>query len=159
MTPTRRVSAGGRALVVNEEKMVAKPYLDVTGNLTIGAGHLVTQEEKDTGQLIISAPYKDGLPLPVLDLLLSNDLSGVEDAINHGVTVPLNQNQFDALADLIFNIGVTAFKNSTLLKLLNQGHYTSVPEQLRRWTFSKGIKIAALVNRRENEIKLWNTPT
>jgi GH24 family phage-related lysozyme (muramidase) len=159
MTQTRRVSARGRALVVNEEKMVAKPYLDVTGNLTIGAGHLVTQEEKDTGQLIIAAPYKDGLPLPVLDLLLSNDLSGVEDAINHGVTVPLNQNQFDALADLIFNIGVTAFKNSTLLKLLNQGHYTSVPEQLRRWTFSKGIKITALVNRREHEITLWNTPT
>lgn len=139
--------------------MVLKPYIDVTGHMTIGAGHLVTQDEKDTGQLIIAAPYKDGLPLPVLDLLLSNDLSGVEDALNQYVTVPLNQNQFDALADLIFNIGVTAFKNSTLLKLLNQKNYVAVPDQLRRWTFSSGVKITALVNRREHEITLWNSPT
>jgi lysozyme len=47
-------------------------------------------------------------------------------------------------------------KDSTLLKRLNAGAYAEVPRQLRRWSFADGKQVQGLLNRRENEIKLWN---
>jgi lysozyme len=54
-----------------------------------------------------------------------------------------------------FNVGASAFKQSTLLKRLNARDFVDVPNQLRRWNKSGGKKVQGLVNRRENEIKLW----
>jgi lysozyme len=88
--------------------------------------------------------------------LLSQDVKPAEQSVNNGVKVSLNQNQFDALVSFTFNVGGGAFSSSTLLKVLNQGQYDQVPDQLRRWTKSGGRTVQGLVNRRENEIKLWN---
>jgi lysozyme len=77
--------------------------------------------------------------------------------VNESVTVPLNQNQFDALVSFSFNVGDNAFRGSTLLKLLNQGQYDQVPAQLRRWVRDNGHVVQGLINRREKEIVLWNT--
>ena len=79
-----------------------------------------------------------------------------DQAVNDGVTVALKPYQFDALVSFSFNVGVSAFKNSTLLSVLNEGKYDEVPGQLGRWVFSGGHKVQGLVNRRENEVKLWN---
>ena len=46
------------------------------------------------------------------------DLYSVEQAIIRLVKVKLNQNQFDALCSLIFNIGISTFNTSTLLASL-----------------------------------------
>ena len=53
--------------------------------------------------------------------------------MNDGVKVPLEQDQFDALTSFVFNVGSGAFRDSTLLRLLNEGKYDEVPEQLNRW--------------------------
>jgi lysozyme len=42
------------------------------------------------------------------------------------------------------------------LKLLNQGQFAEVPDQLRRWKFSGGQVSKGLINRREKEIALWS---
>jgi ribosomal protein L14E/L6E/L27E len=42
------------------------------------------------------------------------------------------------------------------LKVLNLGKYEEVPGQFKRWVYSGGKKVNGLVNRRENEIQLWN---
>jgi lysozyme len=55
-------------------------------------------------------------------------------------------------------MGDTAFRSSTLLRLLNQGQYDQVPAQLRRWNMDSGHVVQGLVNRRNKEIDLWNTP-
>jgi lysozyme len=70
----------------------------------------------------------------------------------------LNQNQFDALVSFAFNVGDGAFRSSTLLRLLNQGQYDQVPAQLRRWNMDNGHVVQGLINRRNKEIALWNTP-
>jgi lysozyme len=90
--------------------------------------------------------------------LLGQDLEGAERTVNEAVTVPLNQNQFDALVSFTFNVGNGAFRGSTLLKLLNQRQYDQVPTQLRRWVMDNGHVVQGLVNRREKEIALWNAP-
>ena len=88
---------------------------------------------------------------------MAQDLERFEAAVNDGVQVALNQNQFDALVSFAFNVGRQGFKSSTLLKKLNQGLYDEVPAQLRRWNKTGGNVIQGLVNRREKEIALWQS--
>ena len=54
---------------------------------------------------------------------MTQDLKKFESAVNTAAKVPLNQNQFDALVSLTYNIGIGAFKDSTLLKKLNNKDY------------------------------------
>lgn len=81
------------------------------------------------------------------------------DALARAVKVPLNQNQFDALASWTYNVGQGAMQKSTLIRKLNQGDYAAVPEQLMRWTSSKsGDSNKGLTNRRVAEAKIFTTP-
>lgn len=56
--------------------------------------------------------------------------------MNQAVKAVVNQNLFDAQVTLVYNIGETAFKQSTLVKAWNAGHYKTVADQFSRW--SKG---------------------
>ena len=89
--------------------------------------------------------------------ILAQDVRRFERAVNKYVEVQLTQNQFDVLIDFAFNIGVGAFRNSTLLKVLNRGEYNEVPNQLRKWIRAGGRVIRGLVLRRERECDLWVT--
>lgn len=79
---------------------------------TIGYGH--------TG-----AEVHEGLKITQqeADRLLKNDLVIHCNNVEKLVTVPLNQNQFDALVSFEFNIGYGNFSQSTLLRLLNSKNY------------------------------------
>ncbi len=153
-----KMSANGKKLLSQWEGLRNKVYKDVAGLPTIGVGHLLTKEEINSGKITIDGEpveYDAGLDDEQVIALLSQDLNRFEQAVSEGVHVPLNQNQFDALVAFTFNIGVGAFEKSTLLKELNQGRYDEVPEQMRRWVKAGGKTVAGLVNRRENEITLW----
>ena len=71
------------------------------------------------------------------------------------VKVPLNQNQFDSLVSFVYNLGEGSLASSTLLKLLNQGDYDSVPAQMMRWTKAGGVDLPGLVRRRKAEGDLF----
>ena len=75
------------------------------------------------------------------------DLRYFEAAVNSAVKAPINQNQFDALVSFAFNVGVEAFKGTTLLRLLNRKHYISAAEQFLRWTRGGGKVLPGLVTR------------
>lgn len=136
-----------------------KIYKDSASYPTIGVGHLLTKDELSSGEIMINGQpvsFLEGITQHEALDLLEQDLRIAEQAVNDGVKVPLNQNQFDALVSFVFNVGTGAFKNSTLLKRLNEGDYDEVPAQLRRWVRSGKRIINGLINRREKEIKLWN---
>ena len=140
-----KMSAEGLDKLKEWEGCVLHPYKDAAGLLTIGVGHLI-QPSETFGTITLDH---------ALDIL-ANDLIRFEEAVNKYVTVPLEQNQFDALVSFAFNVGVGAFKSSTLLKKLNVGFYESIPDQMLRWTKAGGKKLDGLVTRRKNEIELWN---
>ncbi len=122
-----------------------KVYLDSAGYPTIGVGHLIKPGEKFTE-----------ITDEEVDALLFLDLNIAYKAIEKYVFVTLNQNQFDALISLVFNIGVNAFRKSKLLKLIN----TNASRDLisRSWAEFRiaGGKVSqGLVNRRSKEIKLY----
>ena len=91
------------------------------------------------------------------------DLDIAERAVRKYVKVALNQNQFDALVDFVFNCGASNLASSTLLKLLNRGDYAAVPAQLMRWTKArdrktgKMVELRGLVIRRKWEADLWSS--
>jgi lysozyme len=93
------------------------------------------------------------------DELLRMDLAYVEPWITRMVTVPLSQNQFDALVSFAFNVGVTALRYSTLLRLLNQGLYDEAASQFLRWDKArvdgKLVPVAGLAKRRQRERLLF----
>ncbi len=154
------MSQNGTKLLAEWEGVETEVYDDAAGLPTIGVGHLLTQNERNSGKITIkgqAVDYKQGLSeQEVLDLL-AQDLERFEAAVSDAVQVALRQNQFDALVSFAFNVGTQAFKSSTLLKKLNQGLYDEVPAQLRRWNKAGGKVIQGLINRREKEIGLWQS--
>jgi len=86
------------------------------------------------------------------------DMAWAQNAVLASVTVPLNQNQFDALVSFTENEGPTAFEESTLLRLLNAGDYGAAAAQFPRWVYQSGQILPGLVTRRSQEAALFNTP-
>ena len=156
-----QVGQSGKKLFQEWEGLELNEYLDSGGAPTIGVGHLMTRSERMSGKIMINGKgvvYRNGLTVQQCWDLLDQDLDFAEASVNSMVKVSLNQNQFDALVSFIFNVGESAFRNSTLLKVLNAGHFDQVPAQLRRWIRDNGKVVKGLVNRREKEIALWNRP-
>ncbi len=156
-----QVGQSGKKLFQEWEGLELNEYLDSGGAPTIGVGHLMTRSERMSGKIMINGKgvvYRNGLSVQQCWDLLDQDLDFAEASVNSMVKVSLNQNQFDALVSFIFNVGESAFRNSTLLKVLNAGHFDQVPAQLRRWIRDNGKVVKGLVNRREKEIALWNRP-
>lgn len=89
---------------------------------------------------------------------LRQDLGHAKSAVDRYVKVPLNVNQYGALASFVFNCGEGAFAGSTLLRKLNSGDYDAVPAQLMRWVNNDGKRMKGLVRRRAAEGALWETP-
>lgn len=89
---------------------------------------------------------------------LLQDMATAIRGVDSSVEVPLNENQRGALISFAFNVGVGAFKRSTLLRRLNAGKYEDVPAQLMRWVNNDGKYMKGLARRRSSEGVLWNTP-
>lgn len=67
----------------------------------------------------------------------------------------LSQNQCDALASLIYNIGIEAFRTSTLLKLLNARDFVGAANQFLVWNKAEGQVLEGLIRRRGIEKTLF----
>lgn len=145
-----KTSPEGRALIESREGVVLSAYKDSAGILTIGVGHTsAAGEPKVTAGLTITARQASEI--------LTRDLAVFEKAVNADVKVPLNQNEFDALVSLVFNIGAGAFKGSTLLRKLNAGDRAGAAEQFLVWNKitvnGKKQTLRGLTTRREAERK------
>lgn len=76
-------------------------------------------------------------------------------AIKDLVRVELNKNQVQALTSFIDDRGVSVFKNSTLLKVLNKNEFELVPQELARWIRINGKVSEEMVEQRQTEIDLF----
>jgi len=153
----RHTTARGIDAIIRREGSEAKAYRDSAGLLTIGVGHLLTKSELASGKVVIGGEpvkWKDGLTADEIQNLLGQDLREAEEAVVRHAP-GLNDNQFDALVSLVFNIGVSAFAGSTLLRRIREGDLGAVPAQILRWNRSGGRVVPGLVRRREDEARQW----
>lgn len=81
------------------------------------------------------------------------DIQKFEGALKKCVTVPLAQHEYDAYVSLAYNIGPTAFCNSTLVKKLNQQDYAGGCADILKWDKFKGKPLRGLTIRRQEEYK------
>lgn len=137
-------SPAGRKAISDREGNKLTAYQDGGGVWTIGVGHTSAAGAPEVRKgMTITASESD--------VILSRDLKDVEKAVLSSVKVPLNQNEFDALVSLVFNIGPTAFAKSTLLKKLNAGDRAGAADQFLVWVKDNGKTVQGLVNRRKAE--------
>lgn len=78
--------------------------------------------------------------------------------IDPKLTVQLNQNQLDAIASFIYNLGFTAWFKSTLRRKINiNPKDATIPAEFLRWNKAAGKVMAGLTRRRKAEAELWNS--
>ncbi len=162
------MSDRGRTMLIELEGSRSRAYQDTRGFLTIGVGHLLTTAELMSGKIAIgdeAVKYRDELTEEHIGQLFQQDLEKYEAVVRQSVKPMLTQAQFDALVSFTFNTGVGefrkdrwvgGFRGSTLLKRINIGRFSEVPQEMRRWIYAGGETSDGLVARREVEIERWN---
>jgi len=136
-------------LIKKAEGLRVKAYLCPAGVPTIGYG---------------STFYPDGTAIHIGDTITESQaesffhatLSSIEKHLLPILTRELNQNQFSALVSFTFNLGIGAFKKSTLLKKVNANRWDpSIRDEFHRWVHASGKVLPGLVTRRKAEANLY----
>ena len=144
------ISEKGYNMIKSFEGLSLKSYKDTGGVWTIGHGTI---------------KYPSGVKVKQGDTCtkeqalewLKNDCKWVDACLDKHIKVKVNQNQFDALASLVYNIGETAFVKSTILRLINENNLSGAAKQFDRWVYDIGKLITGLANRRNAEKKHFLT--
>lgn len=139
-------SIGYKALH-EREGLRLKPYLDTQGIPTIAMGNTY---------------YEDGKKVTMQDKELTIEQAGnlatvtadkFAFQVDSLLKVKVNQNQFNALVSLAYNIGITGFRNSTVLRKVNiNPNDPTIKEAFLMWTKNPELK-----GRRESEVKQYFT--
>ena len=139
------MKASGKAysLIQQSEGLRLTSYRCPSGIWTIGYGH--------------TSGVTEGMTITVEEAneFLRQDIVFAEDVVNaQGLT--LRQCQFDALVSLVFNIGGSAFRRSTLLKKIRVNpDDNAIMDEFLRWVYSRGKVLPGLQRRRLAEMKLY----
>lgn len=156
----RSLSAQGIEFIKKREGFSSKKYEDQAGHCTIGYGTLLHTGNCD-GRAS-EQRYESGISEETATQLLVQEAGKCQQFVNDCVAVPLGQNQNDALVSFVYNVGGASFRNSTMLRLLNQGQYNAVPTELKKWTKSRKngnlVDLTDLVKRRAAEAELFQKP-
>jgi len=134
-------------LIKKYEGLSLKPYICPAGYWTIGYGHVLTKDELKE--------YKNGITKKEAELLLYHDVFKTFFLISPLVNVKLHPYCWDALTSFSFNVGVYAFKASSLRKKINRGEFYDAAEEFMRWVYAGGRKLKGLVKRRREERELF----
>jgi GH24 family phage-related lysozyme (muramidase) len=116
-----KTNEAGLNLIKSFEGLRLEAYLCSAGIWTIGYGHTGDVQE---GYIITETEAEE---------LFLRDLQNAESIVNDLVKVKLNDNEFSALTSFVFNVGLSQFSESTLLKMLNDQEYQKAADQFLRW--------------------------
>jgi lysozyme len=143
-------SASAVKLISEFEGFSSKPYKDIRGIATIGYGFTHYLDGRSVTMSDLPISRQDA------DVLISQLASGIAGRISKLVTVPITQNQLDALMSFAYNLGVGSLSGSTLLKLLNTGNYHGAAAEFVKWCRAGGGNVVpGLLRRREAEQALF----
>jgi len=155
------ISDKGLQLMQTIETLRLQPYDDQTGQAisewckgaTIGYGYLIPANEW--------LHFANGISKFYAGILLEKTLLLTERAINRTIIKPLQQQQFDALVLLTFNIGITAFAESSVAKQINDPcavtRYPTLESAWKAWNKSQNKENDGLINRRQCEWNIWRS--
>ena len=145
-----KISNKGLELIKEFEGFSSTAYLCSAKKATIGYGNTF---------------WEDGTPIKLgeqiskerAETLLKHVVDNFSVAVEVDIKIEVTQNQFDAMVSLAYNIGLGAFKNSTLLRQLNRGNFVGASQEFLRWDKSNGKPLLGLTRRREREKLLFDS--
>lgn len=147
LSSVNNVSAQGVDLIKKYEKFDDKEYIDDAGKLSIGYGTRLKYHPELKNKKI-----NDEVATAYLKKVLDSE---VVPSIKRNIKIPLNQNQLNAVASLIYNIGSSKFANSKLLKAINSKNINEIIKNWQEFRLGDGEILDGLVKRRAEEIKLF----
>ena len=146
-----QISDDAVELAKHHEGFRAHAYLDAVKIPTIGYGltryyHRPCAQKAKMGDVITEdeAFFALGAVMQMFFAAATIDLE-----------VELEQFQVDALASFIYNVGVKAFRSSTLYRLINAGDFAGAKAEFARWNRAGGRVLSGLVRRRAAEAELY----
>lgn len=142
-----KVTPNGIALIKQFEGFRGKAYTPVPGDrLTIGYGFIEGVKPGDT------------MTREEADARLPLELAVYENAVTGACSNPPNENEFSAMVSFCFNIGISGFRKSTVLRSHNVGDKQAAARAFALWNKSGGVVYAGLTKRRAEEATLYLTP-
>lgn len=142
-------SAVATHMVASFEGLELKAYTDQRGIWTLGYGHTSGVKEGDTCTPVQALGWLSG-DLSVADRCLTWALNDV--------LATLNQNEWDALVSLTFNIGCASIYGSTVRREIRAGNFPLAAGAFLLWNKVHGQVDPGLVKRRAAERALFLTP-
>jgi lysozyme len=139
-----KTSIKGLVELAGLEGVCLQPYLDSVGVVTIGVG--ATRSEIPG----LSLAHRDITVAEAIDLFKTS-IVRYENAVNKALSVPVTQEQFDALTSICYNIGVGGLAKSTFIKRINANDTKArIAAAIMMWNKPKEI-----MGRRAKEAKLF----
>jgi len=145
-----RTTKQGLDLIKGFEGFQSKAYRCPAGVPTIGYG--CTFYLDGTHVRMTDDPITEAQAMG----LLKEQLKYYEEGVNRYVKTKVTQSQFNALVSFIYNVGIGNFKNSTLLKKVNQDpNDKTIAHEFKRWNKCKGRILKVLTKRRCKESQVY----
>ena len=136
-------------MLAHHEGVRQKPYKCPAGLWTVGVGHLIGDGKSlpDSWNRIFS--------LEEVYAILAKDVERFERGVSRLITIPLRQNEMDALISFTFNLGIGCLQRSSIRQKLNRGDKEGAIESLLKYNKAGGKILKGLDNRRKDEAALF----
>jgi lysozyme len=144
-----KVSKECLKMLAHHEGVRQKPYKCPAGLWTVGVGHLIGDGKS------LPDSWNKTFTLDEVYDILAKDVTRFERGVNKYITVPLRQNEFDALVSFSFNLGLGVLQRSTIRQALNRGDKAAAIQSLLKYNKAGGKVLKGLDNRRKDEAALF----
>jgi lysozyme len=147
---TQDISVEGLAELANYECVTLKPYLDSGGVKTVGVGSTVSDiPDLSTWDWDRTLTIKEAIDI------YRNSLKKYIKGVNETLKVDIDQQLFDALVSITYNIGISGMKSSTFMRLVNaSASRQRIANAMALWHKDNGKVVPGLINRRRKETDL-----
>jgi lysozyme len=143
----RQTSGAGKILILRFEGFSQTPEQDGAGYCAIGYGHTLHQGNCNNHETI------DFITDTQARTMFNDDLKVSEFAVFQGITVPLLQNQYDAVVSIVYNMGWPNFVKTEIPDMINSFQFDRVAAEIRK----NNCCLLGIQNRREDEATLFET--
>ena len=154
-----QLSKAGSDFIKSYERFMSNPYRDAVGVWTIGFGNTyyedrrkVSGSDKPISEVRASELKQNIINMdfaPAVNLLFADEIANGR----------INQNQFDALVSLAYNIGTRGLAGSSVARYIKQGNMQKAADSFLAW--NKGrvngrlVELRGLTRRRTEERALF----
>jgi lysozyme len=136
-------------MLAHHEGIRQKPYKCPAGLWTVGVGHLIGDGKS------LPDSWNRTFSLEEVYAILAKDVERFERGVSRLITIPLRQNEMDAIISFTFNLGIGCLQRSSVRQKLNRGDKEGAIESLLKYNKAGGKVLKGLDNRRKDEAKLF----